>query len=628
MSWPVFLCVLQLFWIKNPCLFIFSSPYSWIPVQQRDRIIHPKDERILLHGDAACACALSRWNLPFVEFAGEFCGLAAVSELHDAAILHLFRLGANYQSSMDLPDTTGLCWREGIYRCLGSYRSRVETSPRVSPLAPPSSSSSPLVPSSSSSSSLVLPSSSSLVPPSSSSSLLVPSSSSSSPLVLPSASSSPLVLPSSSSLVQLVFVSAGSAQFCATRAPPGTPGLVSGLWGDGLEPSTRACSSPAPSGACSSPAPSSACSSPAPSGACSSPAPSSANSSQVLSSSSAGPAQLIFVAAGSVQLSRASRRFSASRALPERPQELVLSSSPLPPLVPSSSPLPPLVPSSSPLPPLVPSSSPLPPLVPSSSPWPPLVLFSSPATPPEHPPERMSFPNNFFGGGLPSMAAGVPGSAVAAWVPGSAVAAWVPGSAVAAWVPWSAMAAWVPWSAMAAWVPWSAMAAWVRHLPCLQVPWGLQSAPPLDVIRRGTRFWAFLSAYDSPCMTWTVYWTLNLRCLPTVIISALFTDYPECLPPAPIISLNSDSDSALPTLCLKLVFELCLSDLLFVLIKLLLDLTTLPLRYKNKGASRCLEEHFFFLSKWFHKEPLTSEELFCFTKGSLWQKKVLQIIKR
>ncbi len=77
--------------------------------------------------------------------------------------------------------------------------------------------------------------------------------------------------------------------------------------------------------------------------------------------------------------------------------------------------------------------------------------------------------------------------------------------------------------------------------------------------------------YDSPCMTWTIYWTLNLRCLPTLLISALFTDYPECLPPAPIISLNSDSDSALPTLCLKLVFELCLSDLHFVLLKLHMD---------------------------------------------------------
>ncbi len=123
---------------------------------------------------AACVLALSRRNLSFVEFAGEFCKLAAVTELHDAAILHLFRLGANYQRPMDLPDTTGLCWREGIYRCLGSYRSRVETSPRVSPLAPSSSSSSPLVLLSSSSSPLVLPSSSSLVPPSSSSSRLVP----------------------------------------------------------------------------------------------------------------------------------------------------------------------------------------------------------------------------------------------------------------------------------------------------------------------------------------------------------------------------------------------------------------------------------------------------------------------
>ncbi len=41
---------------------------------------------------------------------------------------------------------------------------------------------------------------------------------------------------------QLIFVAAGSVQFRATRALPGTPGLVSELWGDGLEPSPRACS--------------------------------------------------------------------------------------------------------------------------------------------------------------------------------------------------------------------------------------------------------------------------------------------------------------------------------------------------------------------------------------------------
>ncbi len=77
--------------------------------------------------------------------------------------------------------------------------------------------------------------------------------------------------------------------------------------------------------------------------------------------------------------------------------------------------------------------------------------------------------------------------------------------------------------------------------------------------------------YDSLCMTWTVYWTLILHRLPTLILPALFTDYPECLPPAPIQSLSSDSDSALPTLCLKLVIELCLSDLHTLLIKLHMD---------------------------------------------------------
>ncbi len=98
---------------------------------------------------------------------------------------------------------------------------------------------------------------------------------------------------------QLVFVSVGSVQFRTTRTPPGAPGLVSGLWGDGLEPSPRVCSSPAPSGACSSPA------------------PSGADSSQVLSSSSAGPAQLIIVSTGSVQISRTPARVRAAQGAHE-----------------------------------------------------------------------------------------------------------------------------------------------------------------------------------------------------------------------------------------------------------------------------------------------------------------------
>ncbi len=77
--------------------------------------------------------------------------------------------------------------------------------------------------------------------------------------------------------------------------------------------------------------------------------------------------------------------------------------------------------------------------------------------------------------------------------------------------------------------------------------------------------------YDSPCMTWTVYWTLILCRLPTLIQPALLFDYPECLPPALIFSPNSDFDSALSTLCLKLVIEFCLFDLQSVLIKLHMD---------------------------------------------------------
>ncbi len=61
-------------------------------------------------------------KLPFVEYAEEFCKLAAATELHDVAILHLFRLGACYHHPMDLPDNTGLSWRVGIIQCLGRCR--------------------------------------------------------------------------------------------------------------------------------------------------------------------------------------------------------------------------------------------------------------------------------------------------------------------------------------------------------------------------------------------------------------------------------------------------------------------------------------------------------------------------
>ncbi len=62
------------------------------------------------------------------------------------------------------------------------------------------------------------------------------------------------------------------------------------------------------------------------------------------------------------------------------------------------------------------------------------------------------------------------------------------------------------------------------------------------------------------------------------------------------------------------------------LIRTVRHVTEFTTLLKIKVLHDAIEEP--FLSKWFHKEPLTSEEPFCFTKGSLWRKKVLQIIKR
>ncbi len=103
------------------------------------------------------------------------------------------------------------------------------------------------------------------------------------------------------------------------------------------------------------------------------------------------------------------------------------------------------------------------------------------------------------------------------------------------------------------------------HLSCSPSPLIAKSCLGMQTFPSGS------PVYDSPCMTWTVYWTLILCRLPTLIQPALLFDYPECLPPALILSPNSDFDSALSTLCLKLVIEFCLFDLHSVLIKLHMD---------------------------------------------------------
>ncbi len=50
-------------------------------------------------------------------------------------------MGANYHRPVDLPDTTGLCWKEGIIRCLESVRTQSRTPPPTSSPVDPKSSS-------------------------------------------------------------------------------------------------------------------------------------------------------------------------------------------------------------------------------------------------------------------------------------------------------------------------------------------------------------------------------------------------------------------------------------------------------------------------------------------------------
>ncbi len=81
--------------------------------------------------------ALARRDLPFVEYWWKFCGLAAVMAFDDATNLSLFWHGANYHRPVDLPDTTGLGWREGILRC-PPFAAPSSPPPSVALSSPPS----------------------------------------------------------------------------------------------------------------------------------------------------------------------------------------------------------------------------------------------------------------------------------------------------------------------------------------------------------------------------------------------------------------------------------------------------------------------------------------------------------
>ncbi len=90
---------------------------------------------------AAQIIALARLDLPLIEYSWEFCRIAKAMSFDDATILSLFWHGANLHRLVDLPDTTGLKWREGILRCLESVlpwaRARASPPSSAAPTCPP-----------------------------------------------------------------------------------------------------------------------------------------------------------------------------------------------------------------------------------------------------------------------------------------------------------------------------------------------------------------------------------------------------------------------------------------------------------------------------------------------------------
>ncbi|ROL48488.1 hypothetical protein DPX16_2195 [Anabarilius grahami] len=73
----------------------------------------------------------------FFHFALNFCVLARQTSLEDETIKDLFWIGANLYHATHLPDTTGLSWREAVFWCLESVRSRFRTRPDPEPSPSP-----------------------------------------------------------------------------------------------------------------------------------------------------------------------------------------------------------------------------------------------------------------------------------------------------------------------------------------------------------------------------------------------------------------------------------------------------------------------------------------------------------
>ncbi len=134
--WCVYLCSSDLCVSNKVCKRSSTPLRSWHPRAPWQKT-GPNKTSFTEMEIAARFIALAHRDLPFPEYSREFCGLAAATALDDATILSLFLHGANSHRPLDLPDTKGLCWREGILRCLESVLTRARTS-RPSSAATPS----------------------------------------------------------------------------------------------------------------------------------------------------------------------------------------------------------------------------------------------------------------------------------------------------------------------------------------------------------------------------------------------------------------------------------------------------------------------------------------------------------
>ncbi|ROL50936.1 hypothetical protein DPX16_14467 [Anabarilius grahami] len=81
------------------------------------------------------------------SFVQDFIFLAVTSTLDDQSLKTLFRIRVTFHQPLDLPDTTGLNWREAVIRCLESVAPRSGAQPDPEPVATPSTAENSRVPS-------------------------------------------------------------------------------------------------------------------------------------------------------------------------------------------------------------------------------------------------------------------------------------------------------------------------------------------------------------------------------------------------------------------------------------------------------------------------------------------------